>query len=109
MDWISQTCLLVASMSLGITCGRIFFQEFGGMDFPSKLCDHFAMKICGLDVFYFCVVIILELWLCNFFFTMLVEWISLTLWKVFMDKYLICFKMQCIHFDGDQNSVLWKL
>ena len=44
------------------------FRKFGGMDFPSKLCEHFAMKVCGLDVPDLCVVIFLELWLCNFFY-----------------------------------------
>ena len=35
MDWTSQTCLLVASMLLGIAFVRISFKRVGGMDFPN--------------------------------------------------------------------------
>ena len=45
----------------GIAFVKVPFQEFGGMDFPSKLRDSFAVRVCGLDVPDLCVVIVLEL------------------------------------------------
>ena len=45
----------------GIAFVKVPFQELGGMDFPSKLRDSFAVRVCGLDVPDLCVVIFLEL------------------------------------------------